>query len=276
MSEDGQVKPDGTVITMHEALEKWRQPALDIKGDNLNNPSGHDVELSAQGGLALSKQAKEDRELLRKNLPEFFRDEHIEELEGLSLAVRAAEIEVQQARVVPKNKATEEVVSRSRKVRDVLLKYTDELWPDHEEVAREVKRIREGRGHLDLSQDCLALVNLYNKYQQDMDPDTQNDFNYARYVGEAEKLGNELFHLLVINNPMLERVRNGVWTLFKARYDRLQDQGSFVARQLKLSDPGYDDRYPPLGRVSRSAPRSSAPTQGNPPDDSDKKLPWEK
>lgn len=275
MSDTGAVVSDDNKRTMREALEAWRQSALDVKGNDLGNPSGHDVVLSAKGGLALSNQAEKDRELLCKHLPELFRATEIGELNTLSLALQAAEVELQQALKVPKNKDTNQVVSRARKARQVLLKYADDLWPDHPEVSREVERIREGRGYLDLSQDCLALVNLYNNYQQDMDPDTKNDFNYARYVAEAETAGNELFHLLAVSNPTLERVRNGIWTLFHKRYTHIQDCGSFVARQLELSDPGPDDRYPPLGRVSRSPRQPSTPKQENSSTDP-AKLPWEK
>lgn len=274
MSESGQVNQDGTTNTTREALETWRQTALDMHDDDRKNPSGHDVKLSVQAGLMLCKQAERDSRLLIKNLPELFKPTSISELRSLSLALQAAEIEWQQVSLVPKNKDITPVVARARKTRDILLKYSDELWPDHTEVNRELARIREGRGHLDLSQDCLALYNLYNKYQSDMDPDTKNDFNYARYVAEADQVGNELLHLLAETNSSKELVRNGIWTLFQKQYNHLQDCGSFVARQLNLSDPGYDDRYPPLGRVSRSPQRTSSPTQDTSTEPG--KLPWEK
>ncbi len=245
---------------VNDALKQHRQEALAVLEDNLRNPGGHAIDLSVQAGIILADQASKDRALLAKHLSTLMDVRDIDKLRSLSLALQGAQIEFERNLPSASKQKVQELVPKARKARERLLRYVPDFWPDNENVDREVAYIREGRGHWDLSKDCIALVEMYKTHEKDMDPDTQKDINYKKFVTQANDLGNALMQALSQSDPASTQLRNGVWTLFHQCYTKLQDCGHFLSRQLKLSGPSADDRYPPLGRMSRRSSSSTTPT----------------
>lgn len=255
-----------------EALDGIRDECLAVKEDEYR-PIRLDLDLAALVGLRVSENAKEDKALFEKYLKELFKPSQIPRLEQFSLGLIGAQLEYENTLSTDSQKQIQEQVPRARKVRKDLLALSGLLWSENADVEKRLRKIREGRGYVDLSKDCLGLVELYHDFEDKMDAGAKKNFQYNDLLKESASVGNTLFKLLSDAEGVKKSVRDGAWTLFLTCYEDVQECGLFLANRLGLSDP--EGRYPSLfGEVrgmsqssSKPEQESDTPSENNPEED---------
>lgn len=170
----------------------------------------------------------------------------LQKLDKLALAVIYAAAQIDRS----SDGSTPALLEKARTLRDVLIKSADALVASGVLPAHSVARIREGRGHIDLAQDCVDLAALFVKHENDVQGKTAVT---AAQVQEAATVGTELLTRLKpkgtkSKDPAEEAVkaRDRLWTLLVKGHRELRRVGMW----LWVDD--VDEHVPPL--QSRNLP----------------------
>ncbi|MDI1445431.1 hypothetical protein [Polyangium sp. 6x1] len=164
----------------------------------------------------------------------------LQQLDDLALAVIYAAAQIDRS----SDGSTPAFMEKARALRDVLIKSADALAASGILPAHAVARIREGRGNIDLAQDCVDLAALFTKYEKEFQGKTAVT---AAQIQDAATVGTELLTRLKprgtkSKDPAEEAVkaRDRLWTLLGKGHRELRRVGMW------LWVDEVDEHVPPL------------------------------
>ncbi len=187
----------------------------------------------------------------------------IAELPELALAVIFAASQVD--RSPASTGATAKLLERARAVRELLLTNAEALALAGVLPAREVARIRAGRGPIDTARDCVDLAALFRKSAAAVKGRTPIT---ADQLAEAARVGTELLGVLKPTAAKRSRTvapdtaaavdaRDRLWTLVTERHDLLRRVGAWL-----FGLAAVEAQVPPLH--ARAAKPRKAPAPATP------------
>ncbi len=207
----------------------------------------HNVQLGTDAVLA--QRARIAKELPALDLAS------IERLPTLALAVVFAS-----GRVDPKARPKSEVradLKRAHELRAVMLSAAESTALAGLVPAREVAKIREGRGASDVAKDCVDLAALFTKYPAA----AKKTVVTAEQIREAAELGSALVATLIPSSAKRDRSatpaqkqaadeRDRLWTLLAHGHEELWRAGAWLfGRKL------VEERVPSLQSRAKSKPK---------------------
>jgi hypothetical protein len=186
----------------------------------------------------------------------------VRDLPKLALGVAFAASQVD--RSSPSPRTTGKLLAEARPLRELLLTSAEALARAGLVPAREVEKIREGKGPIDTATDLVDLAALYRKHAARVRGKSPVD---AASIQRASALGTELLAVLKpMSAPRTRTVapevaqaveaRDRLWTLTVTRHALLRRAGGW------LFGDRLDDHVPPLQsrvRVTRSKPPATPP-----------------
>jgi len=171
----------------------------------------------------------------------------LQALGDLALAVIYAAAQVDRA----SDGSTPAFLEKARALRDVLVKSADALAASDIFPARAVERIREGRGSIDLAQDCVDLAALFKKYENEIQGKTAVT---TAQIEDAATVGTELLTRLKPKGTKTKdpaeaeaNTRDRLWTLLVQGHRDLRRVGMW------LWADEVDKHVPPLQSRKSSA-----------------------
>lgn len=158
-----------------------------------------------------------------------------------------------------------ELLSRARDLRNLLLVTAESLAHAKIFEAREVAKIRAGRGDIDAAKDCIELSALFVKHAPSLRGKTPVTMAQIR---EAAAVGTELITLLKPKKVRLPKkvqdevaeardTRDRLWTLLVQRHDTLRRVGAYLfgLRELDIIVPALQTRVFVKRAAKKAAPK---------------------
>ncbi|MFT3765851.1 MAG: hypothetical protein QM820_10070 [Minicystis sp.] len=140
--------------------------------------------------------------------------------------------------------ATPALLAKARELREPLIKSADALAATGIIPARAVEKIHEGRGWIDLAQDCVDLAALFTKHAKAIKGKTAIN---AAHIKEAAAVGTDLLKRLKRRGTRTKaaagvtdavEARDRLWTLLVERHRELRRVGMWIlARRRRRPRP---------------------------------------
>lgn len=166
------------------------------------------------------------------------------------------------------SKEVSELLTRARDFRTLLLVTAESLAHAKIFEAREVAKIRSGRGDIDAAKDCIELAALFVKHAPALRGKTPVT---SAQVKEAAAVGTQLIALLKpskVKTPKKVKqeaaeardIRDRLWTLLDERHDKLRRVGAYLfgVRELDGHVPALQTRVFVKQRATKKATKATA------------------